>query len=335
MKKLKIALTLGDPAGIGPELIVKMFLKHDLSKYGEVFVIGDIFPLLSAQRLISRKIAIRPMKDINDIKKEKFVINVLDAGNKDMDSIPMAAPGARAGRASFGYLKTAIQLAKIKKIDAIVTAPVNKHSLHMAGINYPGHTEILAKFTGTKKYAMMLSGEKLKVVLVTIHTALKNVPRLINKKNIFKIIDLTNKSLKNDFGIKAPRIAVLGLNPHAGEKGAFGKEEATKIIPAISAARKKYINVSGPFPSDTVFNKAVYEKKFDALVCMYHDQGLIPLKLLSFDTGVNITLGLPIVRTSPDHGTAYDLVCTGRASESSMMAALKMAAEIARNRKQR
>jgi 4-hydroxythreonine-4-phosphate dehydrogenase len=220
-----------------------------------------------------------------------------------------------------------------RKIDAIVTAPINKHALHMAGIKYPGHTEILAKFTKTKKYAMMLLSDALKVVLVTIHTSIKSVPDLITKKLVFEIIKLTNSSLRRDFGIEKPRIAVAGLNPHAGEAGAFGNEEARIIEPAIRQAQKAGMNAEGPFPPDTIFHRVVKYKTHDAVVVMYHDQGLIPLKLTGFENGVNVTLGLPIIRTSPDHGTAYDIAGTGKAEESSILSALKVAIEIAQNRK--
>jgi len=203
----------------------------------------------------------------------------------------------------------------------------------MAGFKYPGHTEILAKFTNTKKYAMMLMGENLKIVLVTMHVSLKEVPEKLDEKKITEKIEITYHSMKKDFKIKEPRIAVLGLNPHAGEAGAFGREEIKIIEPAIKNAKAKKINATGPYPPDTIFHKVVNEKSHDAVVCMYHDQGLIPLKLLSFDTGVNVTLGLPFVRTSPDHGTAYDIAGTGKASCNSILSAVKVACRIALNRK--
>jgi len=333
MRKPKIAITAGDAAGVGPEIIVKMFAKHDVTKNADLFVIGDLFPMLSAARRISRKIAIKPITSIKNISGDKNIINLLDMKALKSREAPLAKAGAKPGKASFLYIKKAIELAMAKKIDAIVTAPINKHALHMAGIKYPGHTEILAKFTRTKKYAMMLLSEELKVVLVTIHTSIKSVPGLIRKKPVFEIIKLTNDSLKKDFGTKVPRIAVAGLNPHAGEAGAFGTEEQRAILPAIKQAQKSGINAEGPFPPDTIFHKVVKYKTHDAVVVMYHDQGLIPLKLLGFENGVNVTLGLPIVRTSPDHGTAYDIAGTGTASELSILSALKVAIEIAKNRK--
>ncbi len=328
----RIAITMGDAAGIGPEIIVKNFLRKEIYKFGEIFVIGDLMPMLSAQRKISKKIGIRIIDDHLKIKKEKFLINLLDLKILKNGDYKIGESSGKCGYASFQYIKKAIELAKQKKIDAIVTAPINKHSLHLAGFTFPGHTEILAKFFGVKKYAMMLMSDKLKVVLVTIHTALKDVSFILNKNKIFDIIYLTDISLKKYFMKKNPEIAVLGLNPHASEKGAFGDEEKKYIIPAIRKAKKYGINCEGPFPADTIFNKIVYEKKFDAAICMYHDQGLIPLKLLSFNTGVNVTLGLPVVRTSPDHGTAYDIAGLGIADENSFFTAIKVAFEMVKNK---
>lgn len=324
----KIAITMGDAAGIGPEIIAKIFLKKDIYKYGDIFVIGDLMPMLSAQRKISKKLGIRLVDESLKIKKQQFLINLFDVKILKPGDYRIGESSPKAGYASFVYIKKAIEFAKGKKIDAIVTAPINKHSLHLAGLSYPGHTEIFAKFLKVKKYAMMLMSDKLKVVLVTIHTAIKKVPDLINQKKIFDIIDLTHKSLKKYFLKKNPKIAVLGLNPHASEKGAFGDEEEKYIIPAIKKAKELNIDCEGPYPADTIFNKIVYEKQFDAAVCMYHDQGLIPLKLLSFDTGVNVTLGLPIIRTSPDHGTAYDIAGLGVARDNSLFSAIKVASEM-------
>lgn len=323
---------MGDPSGIGPEIIVMMFKKENLYKYADVFVIGDLFPLLSAQRRISKNIAIKPVTDITKISRDKGIINLLDMKALKLNDFVIAEENAASGRASYAYLMEAIKLAKQKKIDAIVTAPINKHSLHMGGIKEPGHTEILAKEAGKKDFAMMLMDKNLKVVLVTIHTSLKSVPGMITAEKVFKKIKITYDSLKKDFAVKEPRIAVLGLNPHSGEKGAFGDEEIKSIIPAISRAKRSGINAQGPYPPDTIFDKII-KGSHDAAVCMYHDQGLIPLKLIGFDTGVNFTMGLPFVRTSPDHGTAHDIAGTGKASVNSIMAAFKAAISIAKNRK--
>jgi len=332
MKRLKIAVTMGDPSGIGPEIIVKMFRNHNPQKYADVIVIGDLFPMLSAQRLIGGNSAIKPLTHIDEKAGCKNTIRLLDLKALKLKDYVIGEENAASGRASYSYLDEAIRLAKAKKIDAIVTAPINKHSLHMAGINEPGHTEILAKKSGTRDFAMMLMEKRLKVVLVTIHTSIKSVPKLLTRDKIFKKISITHDSLKRDFSIKKPRIAVLGLNPHAGEAGAFGGEEKQFIIPAIKRAVRSGIDASGPYPPDTIFNRII-NGSHDAAVCMYHDQGLIPLKLLGFDTGVNFTMGLPFVRTSPVHGTAHDIAGTGKASENSIMAAFMAAVEIAQNRK--
>jgi 4-hydroxythreonine-4-phosphate dehydrogenase len=233
-------------------------------------------------------------------------------------------PTAEGGKACVSYIKKAVKFALSKQVDGIVTAPISKESLKMAGFKWPGHTEMLADLTNTKDYAMMLVGGPLRVILVTIHTALKNVPDLITRPRVLKTIRLAKKTC-DMLNIKNPRIAVAGLNPHAGEAGIFGDEEIRKIIPAVKEAQKEGITVSGPYPPDTVFHKA-YKGNVDIVVCMYHDQGLIPLKMLAFDKGVNVTIGLPFVRTSPDHGTAYDIAWKGIANPSSLLEAIKVAA---------
>ena len=225
----------------------------------------------------------------------------------------------------------AVAMARAGKIAAIVTAPINKMVLHDAGYNYPGHTEMLAELTGTKDVVMMLAGEKLRVVLVTIHCAYTEVPKLLCVEKILKTITITHESLKNLLAGKNPRLAVAGLNPHAGEGGLFGEEEKNLIAPAVAQACRLGIDAVGPAPSDTLFYYAA-RGRYDAVVCMYHDQGLIPLKLLHFDTGVNVTLGLPVIRTSVDHGTAYDIAGKGIASPASLVNAIKMAVQMARGR---
>jgi len=221
------------------------------------------------------------------------------------------------------YIKKAVGLAMEKKVDGIVTAPISKEALKLAGFRWPGHTEMLAEFTGAKEYAMMLVGGPLRVILVTIHTALRNVPDLITKERVFGTILLARKACTM-LGIEEPKIAVAGLNPHAGESGVLGNEEIKEIVPAVTLANEQGIAVQGPYPPDVVFHKA-YNGDVDMVVCMYHDQGLIPLKMIAFDKGVNVTVGLPIIRTSPDHGTAYDIAWKGVADPSSMREAIKLA----------
>ena len=230
------------------------------------------------------------------------------------------------------YIETAVKLCRNGLIDGMVTCPISKSSLQKSGYNYPGHTEMLADLTGETDFTMMMAGEKLRITLVTIHCSLRDAAATLNLQSVYDRILLTYSSLIKDFNIASPRIALAGLNPHAGEDGLFGSEERDSIFPAAEKAKKVGINVSGPLPPDTVFLKAI-AGEYDAVVCMYHDQGLIPFKLLHFSDGVNVTIGLSIVRTSVDHGTAYDIAGTGTADSRSLAAAVKLAYEIAANRK--
>jgi 4-hydroxythreonine-4-phosphate dehydrogenase len=225
------------------------------------------------------------------------------------------------------YITTAVDLAVSGKIAAMVTAPINKEALKMGGSRYTGHTELIAERVGCERYAMMLAGDRLRVVLVTIHMALTKVPAALTPEKIQTVLEITAESLRSRFGIPVPSIAVAGLNPHAGEGGLFGDEEERLIAPAVAKARQTTgATITGPLPPDTVFVAAA-AGRYDAVVCMYHDQGLIPLKLLHFEDGVNTTLGLPIIRTSVDHGTAYDIAGTGRAGCASLEAAVRMAVQ--------
>jgi len=232
----------------------------------------------------------------------------------------------------YAYIAEAVRLSVRGEVDAITTAPISKKALSDAGYSYPGHTELLAEMTGTNHYAMMLAGEKLKVVPVTIHCALSDVFRLLTADKIVTAIRITHSALQEYFRLPQPRIAVAALNPHAGEGGLFGNEEEKIIVPALDKAHALGIDTAGPLPPDTLFYHAA-AGRYDAVVCMYHDQALIPLKLLHFDEAVNVTLGLPIIRTSVDHGTAYDIAGTGRANPASLANALKMAAMMAGSRK--
>ncbi len=309
----KIAITLGDPAGVGPEVVLKALLSKEVADICRPVVVGDREVIAEA----GERLGIHPdprnteLLDISEIKRRDF-----DKGR----------PSAEGGRASVAYIKKAVELALRGDADAIVTAPITKESLKMAGFKWPGHTEMLAELTGAKDYAMVLTGGPLRVILVTIHTALKNVPSLVTRERVLKTIMLAKKTC-DMLGIKAPRIAVAGANPHAGEAGMFGSEEIDEIAPAVREARALGIPASGPYPADTLFHKA-YKGEFDIIVCMYHDQGLIPLKMIAFDRGVNATIGLPIIRTSPDHGTAYDIAWQGVANPSSMVEAIKLAVRL-------
>ena len=257
-------------------------------------------------------------------------VNVMPLSNLGRE-LRWGEPDVATGKAMGGYIEEAVRLADQGVVAGIVTCPITKLALSKAGYKYPGHTEMLASLTGSTDYAMMMAGSRLKVTLVSIHIALAEVAKLINTENIFGMIGITIRSLQEDFGIAEPRLAVAGLNPHAGEGKMFGDEEERLISPAIDLALAEGWQVSGPFPPDTLFNKAA-AGEFDAVVCMYHDQGLIPFKLLHFEDGVNVTLGLPIIRTSVDHGTAYDIAGQNKANAASLVAAYGLAGQIADNR---
>ncbi|MBI4691347.1 MAG: 4-hydroxythreonine-4-phosphate dehydrogenase PdxA [Nitrospirae bacterium] len=318
----KIAITMGDPGGIGPEIIIKALYCAGIRDYCTPFVIGDGVIMEEIAGLLKLPLKLRTINSPEDTISEMGTIEFIDMGF--LKGFEKGKATAGNGTASAGYIKKAVGYALDKKVDAIVTAPISKEALNLAGVKWHGHTEMLAELTGTKDYAMMLVGGPLRVILVTIHTSLRSVPDMITEENMLKTIRFAKKAC-DMLDIKNPRIAVAGLNPHAGESGLFGDEEIKEIIPAIEAAKREGIPVTGPYPPDIIFNKA-YKGEFDVIVCMYHDQGLIPLKMIAFEEGVNVTIGLPFVRTSPDHGTAYDIAWKGIANPSSMLEAIKLAA---------
>lgn len=315
---------MGDPAGIGPEVIVNALQNPEVQTICHPIVIGDQAVMQEALKVCSARLNLVPVRSLTDSFPSPGTVRIIDTG--ELKSFEKGGPSAAGGRACVGYIKKAIELAQEKQVDAMVTAPISKEALKMADQKWHGHTEMLAELTHTPEYAMMLAGGPLRVILVTIHTALRNVPQLITTAAVLKTIRLAKKAC-DMMGINSPRIAVAGLNPHAGEAGIFGREEIEAISPAIEAARKEGLPVTGPYPPDTIFHKA-YRGDVDIIVSMYHDQGLIPLKMVCFDTGVNVTIGLPIIRTSPDHGTAYDIAWKGMARPSSMIEAIKLAARL-------
>jgi 4-hydroxythreonine-4-phosphate dehydrogenase len=317
LTKPKIGITMGDPNGIGPEVIVKTLACSELQDLCQPVVLGSEEIIEEARRIVGMPAAFDLVK-IGDFGRAR-----LRPGKPDKE----------AGEASLSCIREAVRFALEEKIDGIVTAPITKESIHLTGATYPGHTEMLQELTGAKRVAMMFEGGRFRVVLVTIHCALSDVPRLIDQEKVLSTIELTHESLIKLFAVPAPKIAVCGLNPHAGEAGAFGNEEILHIVPAIERARSKGIDITGPMPADTLFYYAA-QGRWDAVIAMYHDQGLIPFKMLSFDEGVNVTLGLPIIRTSPDHGTAYDIAWKGKANPSSMIAAIKLAALLIKNKKE-
>ncbi len=327
---LPVAVTMGCPAGIGPEIALAALSKT--ARDVPCVVVGDAGVLSSCiKKLGLDDIHVRAWEPGNAISRGDGVINCLDKTRLSFADFTPGQPSKTTGMASYQYIIEAVKLCQSKQAIAVVTAPISKTGLNLAGIPFPGHTEILAHRTGTSDYLMMMAGERLKVTLATIHVPLSTVPDSITKRGLLKTIKLTWRTLSKDFGIRCPRLAVCGLNPHAGEGGMFGDEEKRLISPACKAAREEGMDIAGPLPPDTVFYHAA-QGKFDAVVCMYHDQGLIPFKLIHFRDGVNVTCGLPIVRTSVDHGTAYDIAWQGKASHESMAAAIMLAREIHENR---
>ncbi len=320
----KVAITMGEPGGVGPEVIIKALYCAEIRNYCDPIVIGDAEIMKEAVKLTRLPLIIRSISNFSDAKPKAGNIEVLNIKSRLL--VKKGVPSKSAGRAFVKYIRKAVELALKNKVKGIVTAPVSKESLKMAGYAWPGHTEMLAELTNSKDYAMMFISENLKIILSTIHISLKEVPKKINEKLVFKTIRLAKKGT-DMLGIEKPRIAVAGLNPHAGESGIMGTEESCIIVPAIKRAQKRGIDVSGPYPPDVIFHKA-YNGDFDIIVCMYHDQGLIPFKMIAFDTGVNVTVGLPIIRTSPDHGTGFDIAWKNAANPSSMLEAIKLASKL-------
>ena len=329
-KRPIIGITMGDPLGIGPEILVKALSVPEIYSICRPLVLGDSRIMDKALRFSSDPMGIHCLAHPGEGLYQIHTIDMLNLSDLDPDIIDLKTPGTKTGLAMETYIVKGTDLAINSQIAALVTCPITKTGLKLAGSKFHGHTELIAEQTGTKEFAMMLAGKNLRVVLVTIHMSVSQVPANLSQTNILKTIRLTRAGLKDRFGIWEPRIAVAGLNPHAGEESMFGSEEEDIIAPAVRTALEQGVNIQGPLPPDTVFYHAV-QGAFDAVICMYHDQGLIPFKLVHFKDGVNTTLGLPIIRTSVDHGTAYDIAWKGKADPSSLIEAIKMAVFQARN----
>lgn len=326
-----VGITMGDPAGVGPEIILKSLNNQEIYQQCRPVVIGDAKILDRAQQFVNTNLDIVHIEEVEEAAFSPGKVYCLDMNLVPAD-LPIGQVSAEAGHAAFEFLKKAIELANDGKIDAICTAPLNKEALHKGGHMYPGHTEILAELTNTTDFSMMLSAPKLKVIHVTTHVGIIDAVKMINPDRVYKVIQLADETLKKA-GYAAPRIAVCGINPHAGENGLFGYgEEEEKVIPAVEKAVSEGINVVGPLPADTLFFRTV-RGDFDIVVAMYHDQGHGPVKVLGLDAGVNITVGLPIIRTSVDHGTAFDISGKGIADEKSLLEAIKQAIELAPKKK--
>lgn len=325
-----IGITMGDPAGIGPEICAKALTTQEIPMIAHCIVIGDKRAIRQGLKVAKiANIEINPIKKVSEAKFLRGTIDVLDLKNVS-PRLKIGQVTKAAGKASMEYLEKAIKLAKDGKIDGIVTAPINKEAIRKAGYKFQGHTEILAARTKAKNYAMMFVSDTLWIMLATTHVPLKDVSKNLDRRDIVRKIKLAHEVLYK-LREKKPRIGVAGLNPHAGEAGIFGDEEIKIIKPAVDEARKLGINVKGPISPDAIFYLANIGM-FDIVVSMYHDQGLIPLKLLSFNKSVNVTVGLPIVRTSVDHGTGFDIAGKGWAKPQSLIEAIKVAAHFARTK---
>lgn len=331
MSSLPLVITMGDPTGVGPEIILKALLQGGLSQLSRpLLVAGDIGCLCRAAKVFGIEAKAAQIE-------APLASHRLHAGGASIlvralsslpGDLPYGQPDDACGRAMAEYVEWSVAACRDGRAAGIVTAPISKAAINAAGIGFPGHTELLAERCGVDKVVMMLAGHRLRVCLVTTHVAYREVPKLLNRDEILATIKITHHSLQRQFGLKVPRLGLAALNPHAGENGLFGDEEERLIQPAASQARREGIDVTDPLAPDTLFWAAA-AGEYDAVVCMYHDQGLIPLKLLHFEDAVNVTLGLPIVRTSVDHGTAYDLAGSGRANPASLIAAIEMAATMA------
>ncbi len=320
---LPIAVTMGDPAGIGPEIVVKTFADPRLTE--PILVVGDAGLLRRTAANLSLPLDIQPIADPEAARPGPGVVPVISLTDLPVD-LPLGQVSAVAGRAAHDYVERAIHLALARRVRAIATAPLNKDAFKAAGIPYPGHTEMLADLSGTTDFAMMLANDELRTILVTIHVSLREAIELITFERVLKTIRLAGRATAG-LGVPRPRIAVAGLNPHAGENGLFGDEEIEIILPAIQQAQREGLDASGPYPPDTIFMRA-RRGEFDIVVALYHDQGLIPVKYLGVENGVNVTVGLPFVRTSVDHGTAFDIAGRGVADHASLLKAIEQAARL-------
>jgi 4-phospho-D-threonate 3-dehydrogenase / 4-phospho-D-erythronate 3-dehydrogenase len=327
-----LAITMGDPGGIGPEIIAKALAHAEVYANSRPLVIGERRALEAAVRITGRPLEVRTVEGPADAGEHPGTVDLIDLHNIDIEQLGRSRVCAEVGRAAYEYLERATALALEGAVGAIVTAPLNKEALSEAGWVGVGHTELLARFAGVpdKSVAMMLASNRLRVVHVSTHVSLRRAIELVTADRIVTAARLAGQTARDIVG-HDPHLAIAGLNPHAGEHGLFGSEEQEHIEPAIELLRAEGWHVSGPVSPDTVFLRAT-GGEFDAVVAMYHDQGHIPSKFAGFDDTVNVTLGLPIVRTSVDHGTAYDIAGTGKANEANLLAAMALAGQMARNR---
>jgi 4-hydroxythreonine-4-phosphate dehydrogenase len=334
-----LGISMGDPASIGPEVTVKAVAEAAVTQHCRPVVIGDAAVLQNAIDFTGVDLFIRRIESVSDARFETGILNVIDLANVDIKALRLGEISAGSGQAAFEYVVRVIELAMSGEIDGTVTGPINKESINLAGHRYGGHTEIYAEFTGSEKYAMLLVEENLRVIHVSTHVSLRQACDLVKKERVLEAIELIDEACRK-IGIAEPKIGVAGLNPHSSDGGLFGDEEELEILPAINAAKERGYNVDGPVPADTLYPKAI-GGVYDGCVAMYHDQGHIPFKVVGFNwdnsakkmssvRGVNITLGLPIIRTSVDHGTAMEIAGQNIASPDAMVLAIEYAVTLHR-----
>ena len=330
---VKLIITTGDPAGIGQEIVLKALKNNSFDNHTKIIVAGD----KSVYKFVEDRLGYDLIEkfydkdDIGTVLENKEQVSFVQVNDENLNGKVLGVPNRDTAAAALSYLNFSAELLKNNKVEAVVTAPISKEKLWEIGFEYPGHTEFYAHELGAEKFVMLLGGNRLKVTLVTIHIPLKEIWNNLSKEKIKDTVKITNDEFKRSFGINNPRIAIAGLNPHAGEGGKMGAEERDIIIPAIKELKEEGVFAEGPFPPDTLYYWA-YQGKYDVVVSMYHDQGLIPLKLVHFDDAVNVTLGLPKVRTSVDHGTAFDIASEFKANYKSMETAINTAIEMVNNR---
>ena len=326
---IRLALTMGDPCGVGPEICIKALTGEALPPEASVVVVGSLSVLREAADAVGVHVRLN-MAAASDWSGAAEGVSVLDLDNFPPDRLSERKPTAAGGRASLQYIERAVQMAVSGQAHAIVTAPISKEAIGAAGSPHPGHTEMLAELTGASRPVMVLVSGRLRVAFVTTHLALRDVSACLTDEGICATGLALSEGLRGYFGVKRPRLALCGLNPHCGDGGRFGDEEQRVIVPAVLRLREKGLDIRGPLPADTLF--AAADRDFDGVVALYHDQGMIPIKMGGLDRAVNVTLGLPVIRTSPGHGTAYDIAGTGAAREGSLVAAMRLAVSMARVR---
>ncbi|MBN1152872.1 MAG: 4-hydroxythreonine-4-phosphate dehydrogenase PdxA [Dehalococcoidia bacterium] len=323
-----LAITMGDPAGAGPEIVVKSLKSPEIQSLCRALVIGDAGVMRAAAEIVGIPMEIHSVATPGEMKEGEDVMNVLDLKDVDLSTLVRGKVSAAAGKAAYEAIEKGTMLTLDRLTDAIVTSALNKDALNQAGYHFPGHTQILAHLCGVRDAVMMLTADNLRIVHVSTHVSLRQACDLVTKERILRVMQLGVEATRA-MGVEKPRVVVPGLNPHSGEGGLFGTEEETQIIPAIEEAKALGIDVRGPLPPDTAFLRA-FRGEFDLVIAMYHDQGHIPIKMVGFEKGVNVTLGLPIIRTSVDHGTVFGKAGKGTADPTSMIEAIKLAATMCR-----